>query len=129
MDKCIFCSIAESNTPPHHIVWQDEKHVAFLDINPSKEGHTLVIPKKHSVSHLELSAQEYSDLFLAAKSVSELLKEKLDSKLVSLIVEGLSVPHTHIHLIPLKEGEELAEFKHVNLTDKQLHNLAEKIRN
>jgi len=128
MKKCIFCSIAESNIPHHKIIWEDTNHIAFLDINPSKEGHTLVIPKKHSLSHLELSPSEYSELFIAAESVSNLLKETLRANHIGLVIEGTSVPHTHIHLIPLKENEELAQFTQIHPTPEKLQETANKIR-
>lgn len=128
MKNCVFCSVVNSNDPHHEIIWQDEKHIAFLDINPSKTGHALVIPKKHSESHLDMSPEEYSELFVAARSVSKLLKEKLNSYLISLVVEGISVPHTHIHLIPLKEGEELATFENFRPAPEELKEVADLIR-
>lgn len=126
-NPCVFCNIVKENKPHHEIIWEDENHIAFLDINPSKPGHTLVIPKTHSVSHLDLNDAEYSELFLAVRKVSQLIKEKLQVKLVGVAIEGFSVAHTHVHLIPLNDGEKLAHFNNFVPTKEELSNVAKKI--
>jgi len=128
-NTCIFCSIVETKTPQHEIIWEDKKHMAFLDKYPSKEGHTLVIPKKHSARHLDLNEDEYIELFLAVQKVAHLLDAKTSSHTIAMVIEGLSVPHTHVHLVPLKKGEKLAHFENIEKTQEELKAFADGIRN
>lgn len=128
MENCIFCNIAKSNTPHHEILWRSDEHIAFLDINPSKPGHTLVIPKRHSANVNELTEEEYESLFNTCRTVSNILKKKIPADLIAIVVEGMSVPHTHVHLIPLKNGEKLAQFENHRATSTELKEIADKIR-
>lgn len=108
---------------PAHIIWESDTHLAFLDINPIQDGHTLVIPKfknetkEHNTQNtlgdniidyiFDMNDQDYTDLMLASKEVAKLLKQKLDCKRVCIIVEGYAVPHTHVHLIPTNSEDDL----------------------
>ena len=74
--------------------------MAFLDINPIQPGHTLLIPKQQIDYIFDMNDAEYTNLWLAAKEVAKLLKEKLKCERVCVIVEGYAVPHVHVHLIP-----------------------------
>lgn len=107
--KCIFCSIAETNIPKHDVVWEDDKHIAFTDARPVTAGHTIVIPKHHAEDLDSLNEAEYTALFKAVRLVSSLLKAKYGSHKVGVVVEGTSVPHLHVHLIPLMQGESINE--------------------
>lgn len=101
MENCIFCKIAKGEIPCVKI-WEDENFLAFLDIMPSVEGMTLVIPKKHYESNLsKIPDKVYSDLFLAAKKVTLLLEKGLKVERVAIVVEGLDVSHAHIKLYPV----------------------------
>jgi len=104
--NCIFCKIAKGEIPCHKI-WEDENHLAFLDINPNTEGMSLVITKNHFDSDAtEMPEKEYSDLMLAAKKVAKLLEKKLNVKRVAIVMEGLGVNHVHIKLYPVYGIEE-----------------------
>ena len=85
-----------------HIIWENAEFMAFLDISPIEVGHTLVIPKfqnKLQTDYIfDLENSDYSKLFLAAKSVAKILKNKLNCKRVAILVEGFAVPHCHILL-------------------------------
>ncbi len=107
---CVFCSIIKTNSPKHTVVWENEGCLAFLDSNPVTEGHTLVVPKKHATDILSLTKEEYQDLLLAAREIAEGLKNKMNCYKVSILIEGLSVPHVHIHLVPLQQGQDLIKF-------------------
>ena len=96
---------------PAYIVWEDERHIAFLDIQPIHRGHTLVVPKSKNNSDqinsevtldyiFDMSDEDYIALQLAAKKVATLLKQKLNCNRVCMMVEGFAIPHTHIHLVP-----------------------------
>lgn len=89
------------------IIWENETHLAFLDIQPIQDGHTLVIPKKCTDYIFDMNDEDYIDLMLASKEVAKLLKEKLSCKRVCVIVEGYAVPHTHVHLIPTNSDADL----------------------
>lgn len=92
---------------PAKIIWESETHLAFLDVKPIQDGHTLVIPKKCTDYIFDMNDKEYIDLMLASREVAKLLKEKLSCKRVCVIVEGYAVPHTHVHLIPTNSEEDL----------------------
>ena len=101
----IFSRIAAGEIPSYRVA-EDERHYAFLDINPVAEGHVLVIPK-HEVDYIfDLPDDELAALHVFAKRVAEAIKEAIPCKKVGMAVLGLEVPHAHIHLIPLRtEGD------------------------
>ncbi len=92
---------------PAKIIWESETHLAFLDINPIQDGHTLVIPKKYIDYIFDMNDEDYIDLMLASREVAKLLKSKLECKRVCVIVEGYAVPHAHVHLIPTNSDADL----------------------
>ena len=98
--NCIFCKIIAREIPAE-IVYEDNEHLAFLDINPSAPGHTLLIPKAHKQWWLELTHHESNSLFNAARKIGTSLKESLGSDFVRLNITGTDINHVHIHLIPL----------------------------
>ena len=101
MENCIFCKIVKGEIPSIKI-WEDENHIAILDINPNTEGATLVLPKKHLDSDAtKISDNEYSKLMLAAKKVATLLKEKLKPEKVAIVLEGMEINHSHAKLYPI----------------------------
>ena len=92
---------------PCHKVWEDEGHLAFLDVNPRVEGHTLVIPKEAWAEVYSMDEEPYSDLWRAARIVARLLKERTQCRRVVTVIVGYEVEHAHIHLIPTNR---LADF-------------------
>ena len=95
----IFSKIVAGEIPSHKI-WEDEKHLAFLDARPVQPGHTLVIPKREVDYLFDLDPEEYDELWRAVRTVEARLKERLGCKRVVLLVIGWEVPHVHVHLIP-----------------------------
>jgi histidine triad (HIT) family protein len=95
----IFSRIVAGEIPCHK-VWEDEHHLAFLDVNPWCEGHTLVIPKAEHDYLFDMPEDAYSALHLAARTVAVRLKERLGCARVCTMVVGYEVPHVHIHLFP-----------------------------
>jgi len=91
---------------PCHKVWEDEHHLAFLDINPRVEGHTLVIPKKPSNEIFAMSADEYDALWRAARIVAHHLELRTGCARVVVVILGYEVPHVHIHLMPTNHLED-----------------------
>jgi len=92
---------------PAHIVAEDDRHLAFLDINPLVMGHTLVIPKKEVDYIYDLKDNELAELHLFAKKVAAGIKQVVDCKRIGVSVIGLEVPHAHIHLIPINSMEDM----------------------
>jgi histidine triad (HIT) family protein len=89
------------NEIPSFIIEEDEFHLAFLDVNPLKEGHTLVIPKKEIDYIFDIEDQDLERLVLFAKKVAFKIKSKIPCTKIGMSVIGLEVPHAHIHLIPM----------------------------
>lgn len=111
-DECIFCKIITGAIPCDKI-YEDEKTLAFLDINPVNVGHTLVVPKNHYKDIYETPYEEIGEVMNTVKKVSEALK-KTGADGVNLAMNngqaaGQVVPHTHIHVIPryVNDGFEL----------------------
>lgn len=101
----IFTKIVNGEIPCYKVA-EDQHHLAFLDINPVKKGHLLVIPKREVDYIFDLEDEELTQLNLFAKKVAKALKQAVPCKRVGLCIMGLEVPHAHIHLIPLeKEGD------------------------
>lgn len=126
MNDCVFCKIAEGKIPAVKI-WEDKKFIAILDINSINPGHTLLIPKKHDDYLFDLNDKEYSELMLKSKEVASILKKKLNPKRIGMAVEGFGVPHIHIHLVPVNNGNELNPERAVNMNPEELKKIAEKI--
>jgi histidine triad (HIT) family protein len=119
MENCLFCKIVSGDIPCYKI-WENEQFIAFLDIHPIKEGHTLVIPKIHSPYLFEMNDAEYSAIWTAAKTVSTKLKQTFQPKSgkIGSIVYGLDVDHTHIHLVPIDQSGDLS-FKNARPASKE----------
>ena len=122
----LFSKIAKGEIPSYKIA-EDDKHYAFLDINPVFKCHTFVIPKKENDYIFNLSDEELADLMIFAKKVAHKLERKIACKRVAVAVIGMEVPHVHIHLMPIStEGE--VDFKHkLNLSSDELAAIARTI--
>lgn len=114
---------------PAHIVAEDDKHIAFLDINPLVMGHTLVVPKKEVDYIFDLDDHTLAELNLFAKKVALAIGKVIPCNRVAVSVIGLEVPHTHIHLIPMNSMGDV-NFSRPKLTPSKeaLAETAEKIR-
>lgn len=101
--ECIFCKIIAGEIPSKK-VFEDKNHLAFLDIRPASKGHTLVIPKKHYETFLDMPTEEEKEIFAVAQKLGKKLKTSLNAQLIFLLVMGEEVLHTHVHLIPYYGG-------------------------
>lgn len=97
----IFSRIAAGEIPSYKVA-EDERHFAFLDINPMAPGHVLVIPRREVDYLFDLSAEEYGELMEFARKVALKIKRAVPCKRVGVAVLGMEVPHAHIHLVPLQ---------------------------
>ena len=123
----IFSRIAAGEIPSYKVA-EDERHFAFLDINPVNEGHVLVIPRKETDYIFDLSDEDYEALMLFAKRVAKALKKALPCAKVGMSVIGLDVPHVHVHLVPMNSGADM-DFcgKKLTLPAERMAEIAESI--
>lgn len=99
----IFTKIINGEIPSYKIA-EDENHFAFLDINPIAEGHTLIVPKKEVDYIFDLNDEALAGLNIFAKKIAHAIDDSLGTIRTGVIVEGLEVPHAHIHLVPIYFG-------------------------
>ena len=124
----IFSKIVNGDIPAF-IVAEDENHLAFLDIFPLVYGHVLVIPKKETDYIFDISSKEYLDLFTFAKMVAKGMDEVIICERIGISVIGLEVPHTHIHLIPLNNIEDINfERPRLEFSEEKMKKIAQKLR-
>ena len=105
MEDSIFTKIIRGDIPSHKI-YEDESNFAFLDIHPVQPGHVLVVPKKQVDAWQDLDEQTYISLMRAVKKIGLHLKQVLGTPYIGLRIEGVDVPHVHIHLIPFTTAQE-----------------------
>lgn len=101
---CIFCKIVNKEIPAK-IIYEDDEIMAFLDINPRNEGHTLVIPKKHYDNLLEAPDNTLAEMMRVAKLLCERMKDKLNAKGFNIVINvekvaGQEINHLHLHIVP-----------------------------
>ena len=102
----IFSKIIEGEIPCYKI-GETDSCFAFLDINPLKKGHTLVVPKKEVDKLFDLDQQTYTELFDFARKIAKSIEKEFDCNRAAMAVVGLEVPHAHIHLIPINEMDDM----------------------
>ena len=108
---CLFCKIAAGEIPATR-VREDERTIAFMDINPATRGHLLVIPREHATDLLEVGADDLTACLLAAQELAARIKERLGADGVNLLNScgrdaWQTVFHFHIHVIPRYAGDPL----------------------
>ncbi|MCM1519647.1 MAG: HIT family protein [Lachnoclostridium sp.] len=122
----IFSKIAAGEIPSYKVA-ADDKHYAFLDINPVAPGHTLVIPRREVSYLFELSDEEYLELMAFAKRVAAALEKAVPCKRIGVAVIGLEVPHAHIHLIPINSEKDMDFSSKTTLPAEQMADIAARI--
>jgi histidine triad (HIT) family protein len=124
----LFSRIIKGEIPCHKIA-EDDRYLAFLDINPAAVGHTLVIPKAEVDYIFNLDDETYTGLMLFAKRVAPALSRAVPCLRIGVAVIGLEVPHTHVHLIPLNSMNDINFSKpKLKLSQEELAATAENIR-
>ena len=128
MSPCIFCKIIRGEIPSAR-VYEDEKILAFLDINPVNHGHVLVVPKEHHPRMEETPDAAVADIFVQSKRLMTGIKKAMKADFVVVSVVGTDVPHLHIPLIPRSHGDGLAGFWPTKkYGEKDIEAVASKIR-
>ena len=125
----IFTKIINGEIPCYKIA-EDENYFAFLDINPLKKGHTLVVPKKEVDYFFDLDDETISGMMVFARKVAKAIDNTIECKRVGVVVLGMEVPHAHVHLIPLnKESDASFTQPKPKLSEEEFEEVADKIRN
>jgi len=136
-DNCIFCAIVEGKILSH-MVYEDEKTLAFLDIHPSAPGHTLVIPKAHVARVEDLPEEDARSLFASLHKIVGRIQEAMGAPATTIGINngqesGQEVPHVHIHVIPRNRGDSGGIIQGVSrapqrLNDEEMARIAKEIR-
>lgn len=113
MEPTLFDRII-SRELPSEIVYENEFTIAFLDINPTNHGHTLVVPKKHSANIYEVDKESWAHVMETVRMLAPKIKEALHADGINIMMNndtaaGQMVFHSHVHIIPRFEGD---GFKH-----------------
>jgi len=134
MSECIFCKIV-SGEQDAQIVYEDDLVMGFLDIHPIRIGHTLIIPKTHYETILDIPADELAHLIVITQQLAGQVKRATNA--IGLRIgnnnssaAGQIVPHLHFHIIPVTADFPInLKFERWNLSTPKLEEIAEKIRN
>jgi histidine triad (HIT) family protein len=108
---CLFCRIVSGDIPAQ-IVDEDERTVAFMDINPATRGHALVVPRRHVADLLEIDQDDLEATFVAAQRLARRMHDRLGAGGLNLLnscgrAAWQTVFHFHVHVIPRYEGDPL----------------------
>jgi histidine triad (HIT) family protein len=123
----IFTKIIKGEIPCYKIA-EDDNYFAFLDINPLKAGHTLVVPKNETDYLFDLEDDQIAGLFIFSKKVAAAIEAAIPCARIGVAVLGLEVPHAHIHLVPMNSMDDV-NFKNpkLKLSPEEFKEIASKI--
>ncbi|HPA25931.1 MAG TPA: HIT family protein [bacterium] len=129
---CIFCKIINKEIPAE-IIYEDEKTLVFLDIEPNNPGHCLVVPKVHYENIFDAPEEVLAHLINVAKKISNILKVAVLAEGINIginngEVAGQVVPHLHIHIIPRYANDGFIHWHGKAYQDGEMQSVAEKIR-
>lgn len=108
-NDCIFCQIIAGDLPASRVM-ENAEVIAFLDINPARPGHVLVVPKKHATYIAELSKKTRTELMETGNRIASATRASLGCDDVNFLINdgkhsGQTVPHVHLHVIPRYRGD------------------------
>jgi histidine triad (HIT) family protein len=123
----IFTKIINGEIPCYKVA-EDDRYFAFLDINPLKAGHTLVVPKKEIDYLFDIDDEHLAGMMVFAKKVATAIKETCLCNRVGVAVIGFEVPHAHVHLVPMDNMNDI-DFKNPKLkfTQEEFKEIADNI--
>ena len=128
MEASIFTKIINGEISAHTL-YEDDKTIAFLTIQPVREGHTLVVPKVQVDQYIDMPDDDYDAMWRTVKKVARRVREVTGKERVGIVIKGIDVPHAHVHLIPFDRGESLkADDTPEVVSDEVLAPMAEKLR-
>ena len=123
----IFSKIIAGEIPCYKIA-EDDRFLAFLDVNPNAKGHTLCIPKQEINKLFEMEEDLYLGLMQFSRKIAIALEQAIPCKRIGVAVVGLEVPHVHVHLIPLQDMDDMRFQRKVSLTKEEFEELVKKIQ-
>lgn len=123
----LFTKIIKGEIPCHKVL-EDDRYFSFLDIRPINPGHVLVIPKNEIDYIFDLDDELLSGILVFSKKVAVAIKKVVPCERIGIMVAGLEVPHTHVHLIPINSIGDLTFARAKAGDQNELAKLAEKIR-
>jgi len=130
MNDCIFCKIIKGDIPCMKI-YEDDVVLAYLDINPDSNGHTLIVPKKHYTDAFDIDDETMLSIHKASKKIMKLLEEKLGCEGFSLVQNNgfiQEVKHYHLHIKPHYKGIKTHTFTKIPENIKDPKEIYEKIK-
>ncbi len=134
MNSCLFCLVAKKEIPAE-VVYENTGALAFLDIYPMAPGHTLVIPKRHVDTILDLPEDDFVSVFRAAREVEKMVIKSLKPDGFTLginqgKVSGQEVDHLHIHIAPRFFGDGGKSFQTIvsNIPKESIKEIAKKLK-
>ena len=123
----IFTRIVKGEIPCHKIL-ENEHYLAFLDVRPINPGHTLVITKKEIDYIFDVDDELLAGLMVFAKKVARAIQKEIPCQRIGVMVAGIEVPHTHVHLVPIQNVLDLNFARAKQASQEDLAKLAERIR-
>lgn len=122
----IFTKIINGEIPCYKIT-ENADFIAFLDVNPNAKGHTLCVPKQEVNKIFDMEEDLYLGLMAFSRKVAIALEKTVPCKRIGMAVVGLEVPHTHVHLIPLQDMDDMRFQRKTTLTPEEFSILAKEI--
>jgi histidine triad (HIT) family protein len=132
-EECIFCKIVRKEAPAS-IVYEDDQVIAFTDIRPVSEGHTLVIPKKHHEDIFDTPEELLEATHRITKKIAAAVRKATKADGISIVQQngkaaGQEIFHLHVHIIPRFEGRKMPRFSDLGIVDRvTLDKAAENIK-
>lgn len=127
MKASIFTQIIERGLPSE-IIYEDERTIVILTLEPHNPGHMLVIPKAQVDRFYDLEQVDYEAVMKVVKEMSRLAQEVFNPVRVGLAVVGFEVPHVHVHVIPMNAIADIDHTKAVPVSREELRRVGEKLR-
>lgn len=123
MEGCVFCALVAGRIPARK-VYEDDAHVAFFPLKHINPGHTLLVPRRHADYVFAMDDAAYHAIFATAKRLAPFVQQASGAKRVGILVEGFSVPHVHVHLVPVNALGDIDPARERALADADADRLA-----
>jgi histidine triad (HIT) family protein len=115
-DNCLFCRIARHEIPAH-VIHEDERLLAFLDIQPVRPGHTLIIPKQHYPYYEDMPADLAGNILNLGQKLGRHMKRLYGVERVGFAFTGIHVAHAHAHVIPMHHPQDVTSTQYIEQQD------------